>query len=64
MINAVEHKEARYPDWSPAFFEELARTDEGLRAAIDEMLRALREHRTSKKAPHFDSGVRLDSITR
>jgi predicted transcriptional regulator len=48
IVYALEEKLSRAADWSPGFFEELdaGTADPG---AVDEMLEAIRAHRSSKK---------------
>lgn len=49
IVRALEKELSRTTQWSPGFFEELARVERGDREAIDEMLTSIRANRRSKK---------------
>jgi predicted transcriptional regulator len=49
IVQALERELTRGSEWSPGFFAELEAPEAGVGAAADEMLKAIRKHRTSKK---------------
>lgn len=51
IVKALERELAETSEWSPGFFDELSQTDEATKGAVDEMLRAVRERRSSKAPP-------------
>lgn len=51
IVRALERELKDGGGWSPGFFERLAETDEETRAAVDELLAAVRSRRTSKAPP-------------
>lgn len=51
IVKALERELAEGSDWSPGFFEELAKVDASTNEAVDEMLKEIHRHRTSKKPP-------------
>jgi ribbon-helix-helix CopG family protein len=53
IVQALEKELARESEWSPGFFDELTRIDPDDAAVVDEMRRAIRAHRTSKKPPRL-----------
>jgi hypothetical protein len=50
IVRALENEIVNATSWSPDFFEQLSKTEPGDEVAVDEMLRAIRAGRTSKKA--------------
>jgi predicted transcriptional regulator len=49
IVQALERELTRGSQWSPGFLAEFESTESGVAAAADEMLKAIRKHRTSKK---------------
>jgi hypothetical protein len=49
IVQALEREMAQGSDWSPDFFGQLALREPAVDAAADEMLRAIRSQRRSKK---------------
>lgn len=50
IVRALERELASTDEWSPGFFDALARTDAHSRAAADEMLEIIIASRRSKKS--------------
>ena len=50
IVQALEKELRREAEWSPSFFERLAKIPRGDAHAIDEMVEAVRSRRTSKPA--------------
>jgi len=50
VVRALEREIRDDADWSPGFLEELSRVDDDTSEAVDELLRAVRATRTSKRA--------------
>lgn len=51
VVRALEREVSGGGDWSPGFFEELAKVSPELEADVDDMLRHVRKHRSTKAAP-------------
>jgi hypothetical protein len=49
IVQALEHQVNQGDDWSPDFFSRLEKREPGIDAAAEEMARAIRTHRRSKK---------------
>lgn len=48
-MQALEREVAQGSTWSPTFFDRLESPEAGVEDAAQEMLRAIQEHRRSKK---------------
>lgn len=53
IVRALEKELARGTEWSPGFFERLARVEPDEAAAVDDMLAGIRTARTRKRPPRF-----------
>jgi hypothetical protein len=53
IIRALEKEVERGTAWSPAFFDELAAVDPDDRAAVDDLVEAVRARRTRKAPPRL-----------
>ncbi|HEX2881896.1 MAG TPA: ribbon-helix-helix domain-containing protein [Polyangiaceae bacterium] len=49
IVRALERELTQGTQWSPDFFAELGVPEPGIGVAADEMLKAIRKHRQSKK---------------
>jgi hypothetical protein len=49
IVQALEREVTPGSDWSPDFFARLAAPDAGIGEAVDEMLKAIKANRSSKK---------------
>lgn len=52
VVRALQ-RELEDSEWSPGFFEKLAKTDEDIGPAVDEMMNSIRKGRRSKPARQF-----------
>lgn len=53
IVRALERELANSSEWSSGFFEELARTDDATREAVDGLLDQIRQRRSSKEPPRL-----------
>lgn len=53
IVRALERELRPGADWSPGFFEQLSAVDSETTAAVDELLAAVRQARTSKPPRHL-----------
>jgi len=53
IVQALQREVTAGADWSPGFFERLASPEPTVQVAADEMLRAIRSRRRSKKPVDF-----------
>ena len=51
IVRALERELDQASSWSPGFFEALREVEPGISASVDEMIRAIRTRRSSKKPP-------------
>jgi len=49
IVRALERELTEGTQWSPGFFSQLEAPEHGIGVAADEMLKAIRKHRRSKK---------------
>lgn len=49
IVQALERELTPSAQWSPGFFAKLKAPEPGTEAAVDEMLKAIRKHRHSRK---------------
>ncbi|MBI3819028.1 MAG: CopG family transcriptional regulator [Planctomycetes bacterium] len=53
IVKALEHEMNRELDWSPGFFERFSAIDDSSSSAVDEMMKAIKNARLSKKPPQL-----------
>lgn len=53
IVRALERELANSSEWSSGFFEQLARTDDATREAVDGLLDQIRQRRSSKEPPRL-----------